>query len=156
MLRPNFQEGHTLSTHGKVEVTLPGDDPIAFAVLMDILHGKSRNVPKSVKVKFLFRIAILVDKYELYEPVAAFADNWMDHLKSHVSLIQEEVIRDWLSACVVFGNEAEFVRVTKGIIQRSLNLEKCNTPTDQNSFVPLPQLILGTYLSSHSIPNLIV
>jgi len=82
MLKFTFLEGNTLRRTGRVEVPLPEDDPVPFAVLLDIIHGRDRwpRVPRQVDLSFLTRLAILVDKYELLSVVSPFVKEWFEHL----------------------------------------------------------------------------
>jgi hypothetical protein len=59
----SFQEGRTLAAAGKVTIPLPEDDSTAMKILLDILHHRSRQVPKTVTLKELAHLMILGDKY---------------------------------------------------------------------------------------------
>lgn len=55
MLRPDtFKEGQTLQAAGKLEVSLPDDDPVALVVLLNIIHGQTRKVPRRVEYVLVF------------------------------------------------------------------------------------------------------
>lgn len=41
----NFKEGRTLQSTGRVEVPLSEDDPIAFIILLNAIHGRTRKIP---------------------------------------------------------------------------------------------------------------
>lgn len=86
MLTHSFREGEELRANGKVEIPLPDEDDLAFAVLMDVIHGKSRKVPREVEFDFLVDLALLVDKYQMQEPVAVYSDAWVDALKDRLIL----------------------------------------------------------------------
>ena len=70
MLNGHFMEGRLLAEMGMVEVPLPDDDPTAFTILLDIIHGRGSRVPRKLNLTLLTDIAVLVDKYRLHEVVS--------------------------------------------------------------------------------------
>ncbi|KAH6674164.1 hypothetical protein B0J14DRAFT_562297 [Halenospora varia] len=70
MFKNNFRAGLELQSSGKAEVPLPEDDLEAFTVLMSIIHGRGRQIPRKVPLSLLLKLAILVDKYQLLEAVS--------------------------------------------------------------------------------------
>jgi hypothetical protein len=69
MLQDCFKEGQTLRSGGFLDLLLPDDDPAAFCILLDIIHGRNRKVPREIDMGLLAGITILVDKYQLQEVV---------------------------------------------------------------------------------------
>lgn len=51
-------------------------DAVAFALVLDIIHGRHRGVPRSVDLMLMTRIATIVDFYHCQEVVQIFADSW--------------------------------------------------------------------------------
>ena len=45
-LRSGFKEAVTLRTTGTVEIPLPDDHPAAFLILLNVVHGHTRQVPR--------------------------------------------------------------------------------------------------------------
>ncbi|KAI3576470.1 hypothetical protein IWW34DRAFT_81968 [Fusarium oxysporum f. sp. albedinis] len=58
----------------------------ALLILLDIMHGHHRRVPKTMELSLLTEMAILVDYYMCHEIVEMFAENWI------ASVIQEDEI----------------------------------------------------------------
>lgn len=58
-----------------------------FLILMMILHGRTRAVPRKISSKRLSEMAVLVDYYECYEAVEVFSDMWIDALEHRNMLI---------------------------------------------------------------------
>ncbi|PGH10507.1 hypothetical protein AJ79_05435 [Helicocarpus griseus UAMH5409] len=75
-----FQESHELMPNGQLEISLPDDDSDALMILLDIMHGLTRRVPRRVDCSTLLNVAILADKYGLHKSVELFADLWINHL----------------------------------------------------------------------------
>ena len=48
-----FKEGQKLSAAGKVEVPLPEDDSTAFEVVLNIIHGRNKLVPRVLSLEFV-------------------------------------------------------------------------------------------------------
>jgi hypothetical protein len=115
MLQHKFVEGETLREHGKVIVPLPDDEPVAFAILMKIIHAQNNLVPTQIDLHTLTNIAILVDKYRLHDCTSVFASMWIEALRSSISRISagdnKEIIC-WLSITCVFNRPWEFKMVT--------------------------------------------
>lgn len=113
MLRRNgFAEGTTLATVGSVEIPLPDDDPDALIILLNIIHGRTRQVPRVVDIKTMTTFSVLVDKYQCREVVEVFTDMWITLLKCQ----NEDFSRDifpWLSISWVFGKADIFSMATK-------------------------------------------
>ncbi|KAF5571552.1 hypothetical protein FPHYL_299 [Fusarium phyllophilum] len=87
-------------------------DAVAFALVLDIIHGRHRGVPRSVDIMLLTRIATIVDFYHCQEVVQIFADHWygIDNL-----LWSEYSSRTlmWLFISWVFSGEEAFNKATE-------------------------------------------
>ncbi|TVY46830.1 hypothetical protein LOCC1_G003392 [Lachnellula occidentalis] len=114
LLQPSFKEGETLRSIGKVEIPLPDDDPIAFRILMIILHAQNHSVPRQVDLSLLTSIAVLVDKYELHNSVGIFADMWISALKQATEMPESfsQDLVSWICITWVFRKSTEFNHVT--------------------------------------------
>ncbi|KAF4629274.1 hypothetical protein G7Y89_g8873 [Cudoniella acicularis] len=51
------------------------------SILMNIVHGHTRKVPRRVSLRALSRLSILVDKYQMLGVVELFSDTWIQFLK---------------------------------------------------------------------------
>jgi hypothetical protein len=96
MLSNNFSEGHALHSSGKLELPLPDDDPAAFKILLNIIHGQPRVVPHQVGLTLCSRLAATIDKYELHEVVEVFSDIWMKHLRNGLPESSTPDLLQWL------------------------------------------------------------
>ncbi|KAK1971930.1 hypothetical protein LY78DRAFT_11921 [Colletotrichum sublineola] len=87
-------------------------DSDALLILMNIIHGRTRSVPRRVDCEMLAKIAVLVDYYDCHEVVEVFASMWIDALKDQ---LPSECSRDlvlWLLIAHVFQHDI-FAKVTK-------------------------------------------
>ncbi|KAM3075120.1 hypothetical protein ACMFMG_007422 [Clarireedia jacksonii] len=114
MLRKgNFKEGLEFGSTGKAEISLPDDDPHAFAILINIIHGRTRQVPREVDLDLLSRISTLVDKYQIHEAVEIMSDRWISLLESTIPEEFTDDLQTWLSISWVFEKSRIFREVTK-------------------------------------------
>jgi hypothetical protein len=52
----SFSEGSTLRSEGSVEIPFPEDNPDAFLIILRIIHGMTRQVPREVDLEMLTEI----------------------------------------------------------------------------------------------------
>ncbi|RDW91135.1 hypothetical protein BP5796_02300 [Coleophoma crateriformis] len=117
MLRPNFREGETLRATGQVTIPLPEDHLDAFVILLDIIHGRSKKIPRVVRFEMLLSLAILIDKYRLHELTRFFAEIWLDAVKDDIPTEMTRELVPWLVITWVFGRADEFRNITR-ILER--------------------------------------
>jgi hypothetical protein len=148
MLDGNFKEGCDLSSNGKVQVPLPDDNPAAFVIVLDIIHGHNRRVPREIDLELLSEISILVDKYQMVEAVEFFAESWIEGLKSslpeYYSSEKQDVHR-WIGISWVFDRSSEFEMMTY-ITGRSTGAGLLDDVDDR---LPIPTIILGIVLQKY-------
>ncbi|ESZ92957.1 hypothetical protein SBOR_6676 [Sclerotinia borealis F-4128] len=118
--RNNFPEGRELASAGKVKIPLPDDDPDAFAILMCVIHGRTRSIPRDVDLDVLSRISTLVDKYQLHEVVEIMSDRWISLLEPQLLEVHMDDLLPWLSISWVFEKSDIFKEVTR-IAERQSN-----------------------------------
>jgi hypothetical protein len=138
-----FPEGATLLFTGRVEVPLPDDDPVAFAILMDIIHGKY-GVPRIVSLTMLGALALLVDKYQLQKAVSRYSGHWIDGVKRDIPQAICPDLFHWLSISWVFQAPEEFNHVTRILERESNGLDLDTFSKELNEYLPIPQIVTGT------------
>ncbi|KAK8029510.1 hypothetical protein PG993_010801 [Apiospora rasikravindrae] len=137
--------------------TVPGSDhPVgaedwdvdALLILMRIIHGRTREVPRSVSLELLAKIAVLVDYYECYEVTELVTERWIEKLKWP---LPQEFGRDLVLWCLVswvFCEADLFQTVTKTTIM------KCEGPLPTLG-LPIPNIIVGKQFHERLIFSLI-
>ena len=80
ILQTKFVEGQRLSSQGHTELSLLEENPPILLVLLNLIHGHTREVPRKVELWILTKLAILVDKYELLEATRIVVDYWFQSL----------------------------------------------------------------------------
>lgn len=117
MLSGRFKEGETLATSGRVEIDLPEDDPVAFEIIMSIVHNKSKGVPRDMALKTLVAVAVLNDKYQFQQAVEMFSDIWLQKLKpENLPCLSDWDLISWLAVVWSFRRPVEFTLLTKEIV----------------------------------------
>jgi hypothetical protein len=106
-------ESHTLNTHGHVEFRILGQDPQAMLIVMNIIHGRTRLVPRKVDLDELTGLAILVDYLDCHEAVEPFSDAWIDQLKGTIPSTYSKKLIQWLCISLIFRKESEFTALTR-------------------------------------------
>ena len=138
MLQDRFNEGQTLRSAGYLELPLPDDDPVAFSILLDVIHGHTRKVPRKIDFELLIQISILVDKYQLQEVVEVFSDGWIQALDQKVPESLTADLIHWLCIFWVFGQSDKFKLMTR-------IMERESDGTTWTEDLPIPPAILGTF-----------
>jgi hypothetical protein len=145
-----FKEGQKLSATGKVEIPLPDDDPSAFMIILDIIHGRNRQVPREIDLDLLSSISKLVDKYQMVEVVESFSNGWIDAvidlLPARYATVEDaEDVHRWLGISWVFAREDEFRRMTE-LMERGCGEELVE---DVEEALPIPGIIVGMLLTMY-------
>jgi hypothetical protein len=138
ILTGNFNEAIAFRTHGHVTIPLQ-DDLDTMVILLNIIHGAGRKVPRQVSLEVLSKLAVLVSKFEMLETVEFFSDTWIDNLqrgglpKSYNENVLPLVFVFW-----VFDRPAEFKDMTR-LAQR----ETTEKLEDDVRDIPILHSIIG-------------
>ncbi|KAM0812639.1 hypothetical protein AB5N19_12630 [Seiridium cardinale] len=128
----------SISSSGKCHtVDATGWDTEAMLILMNIIHGRARKVPRSIDLEMLAKIATLVDYYDCHEVVILYAECWIRELDTELPNDYGRDLVLWLWISWVFGREIIFETMT-----RIATLE-CRGPL-QTLGLPIPQHIVET------------
>ncbi|KAK1991092.1 hypothetical protein LX36DRAFT_694949 [Colletotrichum falcatum] len=73
---------HLALASTKFEAEFKEWDPEALLILMRVIHGQTRSVPRQIDLEILAKIAVLVDYYDSLEVVEVFASIWIGVLKN--------------------------------------------------------------------------
>ncbi|CZR67620.1 uncharacterized protein PAC_17519 [Phialocephala subalpina] len=135
-----FSEGRTLQTKGNAVVLLADEDPDAMVIVLHIIHGLTRKVPRQVSLEMLSRLAFVVNHRQMHEAVELFSDIWIENLKQNPlpGRYTPEVL-SWLFIFWVFQKEDGFRNMSQ-ILER----ESDHSLEDEaDAGPPLPASIIG-------------
>ena len=108
-----FKESQS-TADGFRHVDSEGWDKEAFHLVMKIIHGRSRQVPRNLDLQMLAKVATIVDYYECYEIFEPFSEIWYSQIQK--SITPKTINKDLtllLLVSWVFGWSKEFMAVTK-------------------------------------------
>jgi len=145
-----FSEGQTLQTEGNVVVLLPDEDPNAMIILLHIIHGQTRKVPRQVSLEMLGRLAFMVNHRQMHEAVEIFSDSWIENLKRDPlpDRYTPEVF-SWLFIFWVFQKKDDFGNMSRVLEKESdYNLED-----EEVAGPPIPASIISKYTILMLLPT---
>jgi hypothetical protein len=141
--RGNFKEGRELDFTGSVSIPLPDDHPEAFLIVLNIIHGRNRAVPRQLSISTMTNISILVDKYQMVEAVEVFWSSWVEDLKIDLPKSyqpdERETVHRWVGISWVFGKRVEFKAMTQ-LIERGAY---ANLAESIEEGIPIPGIIIS-------------
>ncbi|KAI9641997.1 hypothetical protein NHQ30_009867 [Ciborinia camelliae] len=120
-----FKEGAELLAEGKIEIELPEDDPTAFSIMAQVIHGRNYTVSKHVTFELLLELAILTDKYQTHEILGCISDIWVENLLKHTSIgprrpsFTPATMESYIFIVWVFRENRVFSNMTKLSILKS-------------------------------------
>lgn len=113
MLTGPWEENSSRS--GSMYTTSASDwDKESFTILMNITHGHSERVPRSLTLELLAKIAVLVDYYKCHKIVKFYSDTWIEEILGETGL-PRKYSRDlvlWLFISCVFAQHGIFHTLT--------------------------------------------
>ena len=138
MLSGTSNEAITLRTKRHVSISLTADLD-AMIILLNIVHGVSRKVPRQVKLGILSKLAVLVSSLGMLDAVQFFSDTWIDNLQREgLPKAYNEDVLPLVFVFWVFDRPSEFKNMTK-LTQRECD-EKLGGEVQE---LPIPHNIIG-------------
>lgn len=118
-LNSGMLESTTLRFEGRVDFPMQDEDPEAMLIIMNIIHGRRRQVPRSVSLDLLTKIATSVDYLECLEMVEPYSDKWISALLKNVATTYSKALIQWLCVSLTFRKEGLFTALTRIIIRQA-------------------------------------
>lgn len=111
-----------LPVGGKDERTIPlsHDDFGAIQILLNIIHGWTRRVPRRMDVEVLSRVVFLIDKYEFHEAAEIFTDMWSESLRPTILQDYPQNLASCSYICWELKKTSEYFILTKKAIWEAL------------------------------------
>ncbi|OAG11104.1 uncharacterized protein CC84DRAFT_1047336, partial [Paraphaeosphaeria sporulosa] len=95
-------EGHTLRSEGHFKIEMNGHGLDAMLLVMNMIHGRFRQLPSSVDLCTLTRIAVLTDYLQCHEVVEPFVDQWIERLEGKIVHVYSKELIQWLCIFQIF------------------------------------------------------
>lgn len=111
-------------------------DEKAVELVMNIIHGRTANIPERISLDMLTKVAVVVAHYECSEALKPYADKWIAKLDEPfpTSYSRNLVLRLFISW--VFADEFDFRELTRVVVRESRG------PMHSLS-LPLPERIIS-------------
>ncbi|KAI1052485.1 hypothetical protein LB507_007531 [Fusarium sp. FIESC RH6] len=140
------KEWNTLDPDSGYKWTLEGRDwdGEAFQILMNILHNKTRAVPRKIVLEMFAKIAVLVDYYGCHEVVEPWADRWSSSDVTFVNPFYSRDLLFQLTISLVFRKSEMLQDVIKVAIGTSRG-------PIHTLGLPIPKLVVGKLSSILSV-----
>ncbi|UKZ81841.1 hypothetical protein TrVFT333_009617 [Trichoderma virens FT-333] len=100
-------------------VTAEEWDQKALLILMNIIHGQTTKVPRTISLEMLTKMSVLVDYYKCHEAVEFFAKTWISNLAEPVPSSYGRNLLLRLCVSWVFSEADTFRSLTKTVIYQS-------------------------------------
>ncbi|KAJ6178296.1 hypothetical protein N7519_008757 [Penicillium mononematosum] len=102
MLKACWAEGVALSAYGSVEIPVNDCKPEILLIILNIIHGHSRQVPRKLSLPQLTDIAVATDFFQCHEALEVFAGTWIQDLKPPILSSFSEDTKKWMMIAWVF------------------------------------------------------
>jgi hypothetical protein len=113
LLKGGFPESQSLSSTGALKIPLPDDDPNPLEIILNIIHGHVKKVPRKVDIDVLTQISVLIDKYAFHEVAEIFTDMWFENLRVNPPKTFTEDLMSWFCVSWVLSKPEMFRHITK-------------------------------------------
>ncbi|PNP78956.1 hypothetical protein FNYG_07821 [Fusarium nygamai] len=143
MVTGPFAEGKPDSSGFRL-ITASDWDPEAFKIVLTIMHGYNRDVPRSLSLEMLVKVAMIVNYYDCLESVELYTDIWLEGLKSGLPTVYGRDCILCLFISWVFSEPVMFQNMTELALRHSQKLIETED-------LPIPADILeGIYIARQS------
>jgi hypothetical protein len=115
-----WKEGVRNEVDGLYHITAEDWDVEALLILLDVLHHRNRQIPRTISLELLAKLAVLIDYYECAEALELFTEKWVEHLKAS-SPVPWHFCRDlllWMCIAWVLRLPDEFSQTTTVAFRR--------------------------------------
>lgn len=139
LAQDGFAESVRNEADGFYHIAASDWDPEAFLMVLQIVHGRNKQVPREITLEMLAKIAVLEDYYNFGEALDVFIEVWVRSFP--VACLPPAYCRDlvlWIWVAWVFDIEQHFTRTTAIAIEQS-------TESLQTMGLPILTVVSGTY-----------
>jgi hypothetical protein len=115
-------------------------DPEALLIVLRILHGRNKQVPRKASLDMLAKIAILEDYYTFGESLDVFTEIWVQELiKVSIPTVYCRDLVLWIWVAWLFDKDQQFKEATTTAIKQS-------TESLRTLGLPIPAILSGTFI----------
>ena len=135
--RDGFQESTRNKSDGLYHISASDWDAEAFLTIMQVIHGRNRQVPRTITLEMFTKIAVIEDYYQFGEALDVFRDIWLENLRE--TGVPKTFCREvmlWICAAWTFDAQEQFREATMVATRHS------KTSIDSLG-LPIPHRVLG-------------
>lgn len=122
LLSDTWPEGKTLATEGTVRLAIKDCKPDILLLILNIIHGHTRKVPREISFLQLVDFSLATDYFQFHEVVEVFALMWIELLKPSIPLTFCLDTKQWIMIASVFKVADILQKTTKIAIQEGTTL----------------------------------
>lgn len=108
----------------------------AFVIVMNVIHGRNREVPRDVNLELLAKIAVVTDYLQCHESMGVISPIWIDGLRVSLSQTYSRELILWIMISSIFGDQDAFRQATRTAILMGSEM----VPSDG---LPIHEKIIG-------------
>ena len=106
MLQGQWKEGEQLRSRGHVEIHIEENWEVdTFIILLNIIHCRSKAVPKTVNLETLVDLTVLADFYDCVDAVHFYAGAWIRSCPIIKPKTYSEDLVRWMFVCLAFDSQ---------------------------------------------------
>ena len=116
----NWKEGVRSEEDNLYHVPAKDWDSEALLCVLQVLHLRNGQVPRTVSLETLAKIVVLIDFYDCAEALESFTERWVEHLRV-TAPVPSYFCRDlmlWMCVAWVLRLPQEFVQTTTVAVRR--------------------------------------
>ncbi|KAL0768349.1 hypothetical protein CaCOL14_009324 [Colletotrichum acutatum] len=117
-------------------------DSDALLVLMQVIHGKTRSVPRRIDLEMLAKLAFLVDYYDCHEVIEIYCPLWIESLRDTLPVYYGRDVVLWLLISYIFQQDDIFQQMTHVAISKSVG-------PIRTMELPIPSGLVGKFSAFH-------
>lgn len=137
-LRGGWKESITELNKGSVEIVCKDWDLEALLIVLKIIHCQHNELPRTIDLDLLAKVAVIADYYECTDKTRFFADRWIENLEQNFPLTYSRDLMLWLWISWLYRLPVQFEKSTSIAMTQSKS-------TITTLGLPIPNKILGMY-----------
>ncbi|KAI4679832.1 hypothetical protein J4E81_010236 [Alternaria sp. BMP 2799] len=148
LARDGFAESVRNEADGLYHITAHDWDAEAFLIVLRIVHGRNKLIPREVSLEMLAKIAVLEDYYNFGEALDVFTEVWIRELTQRpIPQMHGRDLVLWIWVAWVFGIEQQFTKATATSIKQI-------TQSFRTLDLPIPAIVSGTWIYKSLQPDM--
>lgn len=128
----------SIKTEGEFQIDSQGWDTTALTIFLNTIHCQYRQVPRSLELEMLAKVAVIVDYYAAHQAMEILSSAWVDNLRWQLptTTCENRKIALWICISWVFDDSIAFETATKVAIHHGRSKLT-------NFGLPIPDKVLG-------------